>query len=190
VKAQHTGVCYANAELENLLSLDRATICAQIALVLKDSTKYQVFSCRGPDAQVLMNLLQAVCPSVRNSSWRISLIHLSCQCLDQSDLDDRLKPTFLCALLRIAKKSGCYPECLVLKDIKLDSKELMASGHFGDVWKEEIQGQMMAVKAVRMHVKSDLDKLAKVWLYFSVRSTFIICLWKLISTSRNFPMKQ
>jgi serine/threonine protein kinase len=75
-----------------------------------------------------------------------------------------VKHTFIRALFRLSGLSGCYPESLVMRDIVLDTRAPIAAGQFGDVWKEEVQGHFIAVKAVRVYVKSDVDKVVKVRL--------------------------
>lgn len=96
------------------------------------------------------------------ASCLIFLSHCRLQYLDLPNLEPLVKHTFIRALFRLSGKSGRYPDSLVIRDIVLDSKAPMAAGQFGDVWKEEIEGHPIAVKAVRVYVKSEVDKIVKV----------------------------
>lgn len=65
--------------------------------------------------------------------------------------------------------SGLYPECLVRDDIKLVGTDPVAAGRFGDVWMGSMANkELIAVKIVRVYVKSDLEKLLKVLVSFIV----------------------
>ena len=55
--------------LKKLLNVDVIGLCAHLAIIVTDGGKYKdVISRRGPDAQSLINLLQAVCLQV-NLCW-------------------------------------------------------------------------------------------------------------------------
>lgn len=65
------------------------------------------------------------------------------------------------ALFTLSRKSGLYPECLVLKDLTLDEVYVDAVGTYGDVRKGTIQGATIAVKQLRIN-GSNVAKVLKV----------------------------
>jgi hypothetical protein len=124
--------------------------------------RLSLFACRGNDAQALVDLLHVVRP--HRKFFCTILIHVKINLkvlyFCQSKLE--LRDVLFRALVKLSKESGTYPECLVLRGVDLQSKEPQESGAFGDVWKEELQGQNVAIKVVRKYVKSDIEKIAKV----------------------------
>jgi hypothetical protein len=72
---------HSETVLEQLLSLDAIRLCAQLTIMVTDDSEYKQFvTLRGPTAQALLNLLQAVCASLltlnipltrtyQNSAW-------------------------------------------------------------------------------------------------------------------------
>lgn len=66
------------------------------------------------------------------------------------------------ALVKLSKASGRTPVCYILHGLALHTKEPRAAGRFGDVWKEEMQGQAIAVKVARTYQNSDIENISKV----------------------------
>jgi hypothetical protein len=71
---------HSETVLGQLLSLDAVRLCAQLTIMVTDSEYNQFVDLRGPPAQALLNLLQAVCASLltfnilltrtyHNSAW-------------------------------------------------------------------------------------------------------------------------
>ena len=77
-------------------------------------------------------------------------------------LEPSLKRFHLGALINLARSSGLYPECMILKGIELVGKAAIDGGGFGDIWKGVLGGQDIAVKVLRVYQKSDKEKLLKV----------------------------
>ena len=77
------------------------------------------------------------------------------------DISPEYEHRHMAALIKLSKASGLVPECLILKGIELDSKPI-AGGGYGDVYKGRSRGQEMALKALRVYQKSDIQKLLKV----------------------------
>jgi hypothetical protein len=73
-----------------------------------------------------------------------------------------LRHGLLWALIKLSRESRLYPKCLLLHGIDFTSKDPLESGGFGDIYKEVIRGHEVALKVVRIYVKSDVDKIAKV----------------------------
>jgi len=61
--------------LGQLLGLDAIRLCAQLTIMVTDDSQYQqLVNLRGPPAQALLNLLQAVCDSLL--TFNIPLTHI------------------------------------------------------------------------------------------------------------------
>ena len=71
------------------------------------------------------------------------------------------KSQFQGALFQLSRKSGLYPECLVLRDLELDGAYVDVVGTFGDIRKGAIQGSAIAVKQLRIN-GSNVTKVLKV----------------------------
>jgi hypothetical protein len=62
--------------LHELLSLDTIRLCAQLTIMVTDDTQYKQFvNLRGPPAQALLNLLQAVCDSLLTFNILLTCIY-------------------------------------------------------------------------------------------------------------------
>jgi hypothetical protein len=144
----------------NLLSLDVIGLCANLTIIVIDSNKHkEVLARRGPGAQSLLDLLQAV------RSWTPYFASFT----DISKFDKRLdfymnpmyKSRHVKTLMKLSRASGLYPECLILKGV--DMEEIpVAQGSYGDVHKGLLQGKKIAVKVLRIYQDSNRDKLLKV----------------------------
>ena len=56
---------HSETVLGQLLALDTIRLCAQLTIMVTDDAQYKQFvNLRGPPAQALLNLLQAVCDSL------------------------------------------------------------------------------------------------------------------------------
>ena len=92
----------------------------------------------------------------------MSLTHIFCDWQRLNfPVDSAYKARHVKALVRLSQSSGLYPECLVLDGINLRGNPV-AGGGFGDVWKGDLVGQMIAIKVLKVYDKSDRDKLLKV----------------------------
>src|SRR5882762_10619485 len=122
--------------------------------MVTDNSKFKdIVALRGPDAQSVLNLLQAVCLLTIHTP--LTLIELPNQRLDYS-MDPAYRPRHVKALLKLSEASGLYPECLVLKGIEV-GQQSVAVGGFGDVFKGRLYDRVVAVKALRI-CPSDLIK--------------------------------
>ncbi|KAF9256314.1 kinase-like protein [Marasmius fiardii PR-910] len=77
-----------------------------------------------------------------------------------------LRPIVLTIMLRLSKKSGLYPTCLAIQNVKKLGKYPVAHGGFGDVWKGVIGESDVPVclKTVKTYLNSDVEKLCKGYL--------------------------
>jgi len=146
--------------LRKLLTLDDIGLSTQVALLLDDKAKYkQVLGQCGPSAQALLNLLQAVC------QWQvITCVFLTWVFLQQHlnfPVNSIHKPHHVKALIKLSRASKLYPECIILKGVNLQGNPV-AGGAYGDVYKGHIEGQILAVKVLKVYEMSERDKLLKV----------------------------
>jgi hypothetical protein len=145
-----------------LLLFDIADISTLAAGLLEEkSSRTLLLACKGNDLQTLIDLFH----SVRIHFCPIVVDYINSQLyklLDYSNSDLGLRRMFLRTLVRLCKTSGLYPNCLVLPGMELHFKEPQAAGRFGDVWREEVDGHIIAIKVARTYVRSDADKIAKV----------------------------
>ena len=65
-------------------------------------------------------------------------------------------------MLRLSKSSGMFPKCLHIKNVKKLGNYPVGGGGFGDVWKGEIDGQLVCLKVVKAYFTSDVQQLLKV----------------------------
>ena len=69
------------------------------------------------------------------------------------------KHSHLKTLIRLSRATGLYPECLVLKGIKILG-DTVAGGSFADIFKGHLQDQNIAVKKLKVYEKSDICRQA------------------------------
>jgi hypothetical protein len=69
------------------------------------------------------------------------------------------------ALSQLSKTSGLYPECLTLKGVKRE-KIPAGWGSYGDVYRGQWDGKLIAVKVMRMHQHLDVVRCFKVGLNY------------------------
>ncbi|TDL16987.1 kinase-like protein, partial [Rickenella mellea] len=57
------------------------------------------------------------------------------------------------AIARLSKRSGCYPDCLILSNVRRTREHPVAGGGFADVWQGISDGRPVALKALRIYAK-------------------------------------
>jgi len=65
-------------------------------------------------------------------------------------------------MMHLSKKSGLYPNCLVLDNVTKIGEHPVAAGGFGEIWRGLIGGQMACLKVVKVYSNSDVQKLLRV----------------------------
>ncbi|SJL06646.1 uncharacterized protein ARMOST_09988 [Armillaria ostoyae] len=70
--------------------------------------------------------------------------------LDVSGIPVISKRTLLKTSLRLTRTHNCVPRCLVLRGFKKTGDHAFALGHFGELWRGEIEGVEVAVKQARI----------------------------------------
>ncbi|EGO00235.1 hypothetical protein SERLA73DRAFT_107260 [Serpula lacrymans var. lacrymans S7.3] len=131
-----------------------------MARALEDSKQNGYYSRRSDEARSLLNLLQAL--------------------LDYAQLSPGVRRRFTAALIKLSTKSGCYPDCLVLEDIKKLSEDPIAAGSSGEVWKGSFRGQVIAMKILKVYERFDLDEFLK-------RCSNEITIWRQLSHPNLIP---
>ena len=66
------------------------------------------------------------------------------------------------AIVKLSKNSGLYPECLILRGVQKLGQDAVAGGSFGDIWKGDVGGHMIAIKVMRIFGASNIEKVLKV----------------------------
>jgi len=67
-------------------------------------------------------------------------------------------------MIRLSKKSGLYPNCLVLNNVTKVGDHPVAAGGFGEVWQGVVGDRMICLKVVKIYGDSDIRQLLKVEL--------------------------
>ena len=151
---------YPESIIRNILALDDFGLSAQLAIMIEDDLKYkEIIRRRGFGAQALLNLLQAVCYSLRVVLCT-PLMQIFNKRLNLA-IDSPYRPQNVKALIKLSRASGLYPECLVLKRIDIEGNAV-AYGTFGDVYRGRLDGQNVAIKILRVYQTTDRDSLLKV----------------------------
>ncbi len=76
------------------------------------------------------------------------------------------KRTLLKTSLRLTRTHDCIPRCLVLRGFRKTGDHAFAVGHFGEVWRGEIEGAEVAVKQARIFTSDDnIKKILRVGCY-------------------------
>jgi len=110
--------------------------------MVTDNRKYkEVVALRGPEAQSLLNLLQA----------RLDFY-----------MEPQYKPRHVKALVKLSQASGLYPECLTLKGVEIDALPV-DGGSFVDVYRGRLNQTHIAVKVLRDDQTSDIVQLLKLF---------------------------
>jgi hypothetical protein len=73
------------------------------------------------------------------------------------------KRHFIKAVIKLSKESKLYPACLLLTGVEIYGDPI-AEGAFGVIYKGRYRGQEVAVKALKIFQKSDMDRLLEVKL--------------------------
>lgn len=64
--------------------------------------------------------------------------------------------------MKLIKKSGIFPECLILQEVKQLGQSSVAGGSFGDIWQGEMGVHPVAIKVMRVFDQSKVDGILKV----------------------------
>jgi hypothetical protein len=84
------------------------------------------------------------------------------QLLDVSSLEPSFRKNLIAAVQRLAKKSGFYPRCLSLQNVKLGVSYPLAGGSFANIYKASFEGQHVCLKVIRLYQPAQVTYLLKV----------------------------
>ncbi|KAK1228999.1 hypothetical protein PQX77_007952 [Marasmius sp. AFHP31] len=111
----------------------------QIAVVDEEQRR-DILETKGEDAQRWLDTLQLLA--------------------DSADISSPLRSTILQIMLRLSKKSGCCPKCLVIQNVDKEGEHPVGGGGFGDVWKGTMDHagstQTVCLKVVKIYLTSDV----------------------------------
>ncbi|TDL17538.1 kinase-like protein, partial [Rickenella mellea] len=82
----------------------------------------------------------------------------SAQLLDRPNLSREYQSRLARTLARLAKSSGCYPDSVILRNIRPSGKHPAAGGGFADVWKGRFGERTVALKAFRIFGEEPQEK--------------------------------
>ncbi|KAG6827259.1 hypothetical protein H0H92_012596 [Tricholoma furcatifolium] len=122
--------------------VDTVKLCGSLATVLRDWRRYKRFlDLRGNDAQRLLNDLQLL--------------------LDCPHIDKQFRNILLIALIRLSRKADLYPECFSLSGVTREGEYPFSGGHFCEIYKGRVDGQLVCMKIVKTFVVSDREQYSK-----------------------------
>ncbi|KAF5349295.1 hypothetical protein D9756_009364 [Leucocoprinus leucothites] len=115
--------------------------CAVLEQVFTDESRYrQLLAYRGEKAQALLDLMSML--------------------VDHPVLQPESKSSMIKSIMRLSQNSFLYPQSLLVDGIKRDDVPHSA-GSFGDIYRGNFRGQVVALKVVRLFRRSDLNKALK-----------------------------
>ncbi|KAJ8080049.1 hypothetical protein PM082_016876 [Marasmius tenuissimus] len=122
-----------------------------LEVVLKDDKlREEIVSAKGEHAQRWLDLLHKPLDSPG----------------EPAVISTPFRSTILKTITRLIKKSGLFPQSLILQNVHMNENYPVAGGAFGEVWRGRIgepdAGQTVCIKAVRMYQNSDVKALFKV----------------------------
>ncbi|KAK7437373.1 Rho guanine nucleotide exchange factor [Stygiomarasmius scandens] len=145
VNENHNGVHgfrAASSESDLSRALRPNILLSQVEVILNDKAQYKrLLTQQGDLAQSILDLLQSI--------------------YDFPDTTSTLRSKTLSAMMHLSKKSGLYPNCLVLDNVTKIGEHPVAAGGFGEIWRGLIGGQMACLKVVKVYSNSDVQKLLK-----------------------------
>ncbi|KAK0218755.1 kinase-like domain-containing protein [Armillaria fumosa] len=112
------------------------------------------------------NVVKQVTDTLSKSNIHDQLLRLSveeAQCtldflqdlLNGSSLPTISKRTLLKTSLELTRIHDCVPRCLMLKGFKKSGDYPFALGHFGELWRGQVEGMEVAVKQARVFTSDD-----------------------------------
>ncbi|KAH7923803.1 kinase-like protein [Leucogyrophana mollusca] len=144
----------------DIIMLDTLCITARILLILRDHQRRQVLMDQHAfNAQSLLGLFQTLLDSPNLGSARPSIVR---------------------AAVDLSRKTGLYPECLIIPGVKIRGKEPVCGGSFGHIYKGKVAGQAIAIKVMRVSNATAIEGALKVFSREAV-------LWRQLSNPNVLP---
>ncbi|KAF9256018.1 kinase-like protein [Marasmius fiardii PR-910] len=121
---------------------------ASLQGIFQDKAKLAVFlDQKGEDAQNWLDRLQVL--------------------VDYPNVLPQLRSSIFEAMIRLSKKSGLHPKCLLIQNVHKLGAHPIAAGGSGDVWKGiigEPPGRTVCLKVVKVYLTSDIEQLFQGYL--------------------------
>ncbi|KAG7089824.1 hypothetical protein E1B28_011472 [Marasmius oreades] len=120
---------------------------AHLGVVLEDEQqRRKIVNKIGEDAQFWLDLLQSL--------------------VDYPGISQQLRTTMFTIMVHLSKKSGLYPECLMIHNVRKIGEHPVGGGGFGDVWEgvldsSEGSPQKVCLKVIRVFRDSPMEQLLK-----------------------------
>ncbi|TDL23005.1 kinase-like protein [Rickenella mellea] len=83
------------------------------------------------------------------------------QLLDMPELTDTLRRSLARSIAHLARKTGCYPDCLLLDSVEKCGASAIAGGGFADIWQGNMGSVPVALKALRIFKKKPQERALK-----------------------------
>lgn len=71
------------------------------------------------------------------------------------------------SMLRLAKQSGLFPECMSLCNVQRQGNGGVSWGAFGDIWKGDLEGHVVAIKVMRVSQESNVNGVLSVRMLYT-----------------------
>ncbi|KAF9257429.1 kinase-like protein [Marasmius fiardii PR-910] len=94
---------------------------------------------KGEDAQLWLDALQALA--------------------ELPVIPTKLRSSILKTMLHLSRRSGLYPQCFIISNVKKLGAYPVSGGGFGDVWKGTIGDQIVCLKVVKVYLVSEVKQL-------------------------------
>ena len=100
-----------------------------------------------------------MCPSVNSLTIRQTISH---QVLLSDKTNPSAKDRCFKVLRKVSQAHAILPQSYNLAGVTLSDTTPYTSGDFADIWKAELDGRQVTVKAFRAHTAANLEKIKRV----------------------------
>ncbi|KAF9255402.1 kinase-like protein [Marasmius fiardii PR-910] len=127
----------SNGDLEEILRI--------VESVLEDEKQSkQLMESKGEDAQLWLDALHVLA--------KLPVIATA------------LRSSILKAMVHLSRRSGLFPQCLMINNVKKLGEYPVGGGGFGDVWEGKIGEQTVCLKVVKPYLTSDVRQLLREYM--------------------------
>lgn len=79
-----------------------------------------------------------------------------------SSLEKDHRTELIFGLQRLSRQTGAYPTCYALKGIEILGQRPFAAGGFSDIWKGDLEGEIVCLKVLKAFDSPRMDDFVKV----------------------------
>ncbi|KAJ8076250.1 Rho guanine nucleotide exchange factor [Marasmius tenuissimus] len=101
----------------------------------------EILEATGDDAQEWLDLMQ--------------------QLVEYPEVPKALRSSMFKAMIRLSKKTGFHPKCLVIHNVEMTGRHPVGGGAFGDVWEGKMGEGAVCIKVLRVFSTSDIEQVLK-----------------------------